>query len=56
MCKCAKTVCAQNAQICSANIFPNAEIANSQICTVHKFTNATFCFCCVNNSVKKFYA
>ena len=33
---------AQNAQICSANIFPNAEITNSQICTVHNFVCASF--------------
>ena len=31
MCKCAKNRRAQNAQICSANYFPNAEITNLQI-------------------------
>ena len=31
MCKCAKMCRAQNAQICSANIFPNAEITNLQM-------------------------
>ena len=40
--KCAKNRRAQNAQICSANYFPNAEIANSQICTVHNFVCASF--------------
>ena len=35
MCKCAKNRRAQNAQICSANIFSNAEM--------HKSANAQFC-------------
>ena len=42
MCKCAKNRRAQNAQICSANYFPNAEIANLH-CAQN--TNATFCTC-----------
>ena len=46
MCKCAKNRRAQNAQICSANYFPNAEITNSQICTVHNFLNASFVYMC----------
>ena len=37
ICKCAKMCRAQNAQICSANIFPNAEITN-----LHKSANAQF--------------
>ena len=59
MCKCAKTVCAQNAQICSANFFPNAEITNlhcaqkhkcnflhmSQFCRVNNFLNSDLCLC-----------
>ena len=39
ICKCAKNRRAQNAQICSANYFPNAEITNLQmhksaLCTI----------------------
>ena len=47
MCKCAKNRRAQNAQICSANYFSNAEMhksANAQICTVQISTSASFCF------------
>ena len=36
MCKCAKNRRAQNAQICSANIFPNAEITNLHCAQKHK--------------------
>ena len=57
MCKCAKNRRAQNAQICSANIFPNAEITNLHCAQKHKCkflhmsqfslctisTNKTFC-------------
>ena len=50
ICKCAKNRRAQNAQICSANIFPNAEITNSQICTVHNFCDASFMLCAQINS------
>ena len=37
MCKCAKNRRAQNAQICSANIFPNAEIAIRTNLQMHNF-------------------
>ena len=35
ICKCAKNRRAQNAQICSANIFPNAEIAICKCTNLH---------------------
>ena len=36
ICKCAKNRRAQNAQICSANYFPNAEITNLHCAQKHK--------------------
>ena len=57
MCKCAKNRRAQNAQICSANYFPNAEITNLHCAQKHKckfhtctiFPNAELIFRCVLN-------
>ena len=48
MCKCAKNRRAQNAQICSANYFPNAEITNLHCAQIHKckFHTCTISFLC----------
>ena len=48
ICKCAKNRRAQNAQICSANIFPNAEITNlhcAQFCQMQISAHVTIFLC-----------
>ena len=63
ICKCAKNRRAQNAQICSANYFPNAEITNLHCAQKHKckflhmsnFVECKYFFRCVQTFFTRTY-